>query len=387
MAEEVAQGGTGSEGFSPNSFGIIDTLESNPEPPETLPDEEAASAETPDKGAPVEGRSRDRVPEVAQGLQSRDLTEPGAAQPQASKFRFMDREYDSQESAEQSFRSWEGRLRTASDENSKLVNQLNEYYRYVQAAEQVLKGNGAPANGAAPKSQDATNGAPKKFSEAINWEQVSEIRRIAAATGEDPEILTQRYLAQNVDDYLDKRIGELESRLSEPVQAMQDRQAINTATAQAFLWAQGQRDERGDLIYPELGGNGPESVNEGFARAMQTAFLEFAQKYPEEALSEAGIDYAYSRAQRLHPRTHQSAAAPQATQTQTLSAEARDSKGRFVTASKAAAKAMAPDNHEPEGDDEREEDDGSAEFLARDIARRAPKTVHTRGGTNLGFTR
>ena len=382
MAEDVGQVETGASGPSPSSFGIMDrdVLESTPAETDNLPEVDAASAETPEKGPTGGNQGQTRVQQVSTGVQTRELSGPAAAQPPAERFSFMGKDYESRDVAEQSFRSWEGRLRQSHEENSALHKQLTDYYSYVQAAEQALKGT-AP-RGAEPRGADAKD-TPSKFSTTVNWDQVAEIRRIAQATGEDPDLMENRYIAQQLDSYVDGKLDAMRTELSAPVQAMQDRQQFDQAASQAFVWARDQVDERGEAIYPELGAGG---LDEAFVRNMHSAWTSLAQKYPDFAFSEDGLDRAYQVALRNRP-------APPAAQATIpakalVSDEARDARGRFVTATKAAATAVAPDSASPpiEGDED-DVDDGSAEFLARKLHQRAPRIIHTKSGVSLGFSR
>jgi hypothetical protein len=339
--------------------------------------------DTADTGKIVVGDGNTDSPQVSNQPTSKELSDPSSPGPAPEKFKFFDREWDNPQAAEHHFKSWEGRLSAASKREAELVTQLNSYWKYVQDAEAAL--NNKAAREAKPDSVPEKSG-PKRFSEAVDWEQLRTVQEMAKNSGYDPAEVGNRFLAEQMDNYIEEKLKTLEESVSAPVRSMQDAQNLNMLTNETFLFARDLRNEDDTFQYPELGGGGADKVNEPFVRNMYAAWNALAQSYPEFAFTAAGVDYAYALAQRSISAGLSTPAAVEDTTVSATTTLARDEKGRFITATKAQAQTANPDSAPSNPGVEEDENDNSVDADFRRFSRYAARPVKTAKGLSLGFT-
>lgn len=393
MAEEQAvPAAVGSSGSSEVNYSVLGI---DPDSPGEPTADESALAGSTEKSPDGTGAPPGQPPAKTASAATPPIDKvpgqtPGApvASPPPEKFSFYGRDFPNREAAEQYFRSWEGRL-------SESDRRANEYYAYVtevkrQNDELVARHNERVQ---AQEREKATS-EKKTFVDDLNLEELAQVVEMAKSQGVDPTLILAQHMGKIIDARMESREAALRAELSEPVNAMQNEQLMTRATGNLFLAARDHRDEQGNLLYPGLGGEGPDSVDEALVRAVYQSFDRLARTSPELAFGPTGFDYAYLTALRSMPAAPAGGNGRAAPPAETASAApgdgapslARDAKGRFVSAQEAASEAAASvDTSARMPESEEIQDDGSGRALMKEIMRRAPREV-VYGNTGLGFT-
>lgn len=262
------------------------------------------------------------TPEAAQADVGTGAAVPAEPASVSEPYLFGGREWKDQAEAEQSWKSWEGRIQAEQGRNKELSQNLQNYWDYVQAVSkeneefrtQLGKAQPAPEVKAEEKEKEG----------GIDFDQIGRLMSMARTQGLDPMTVGIRAYAAQAEKMVEAKIADRVASLEQHVEQTQEANLVQNADKEMFVWAQGLKYDTGQPAYPELQ---KEGLNQEFVsnvyRTWKKLGEEFGVKY---AYSLAGFDYAYRLSREIA-----AAAAPPA---------ARDERGRF-TASNEAARAAS----------------------------------------------
>jgi hypothetical protein len=277
--------------------------------------------ETPDSDVPALSEETATAAATSEPTESvPDLqAQPSEAEPASGelpKYQFGGREWANQEEAEQSFKSWEGRIQAEQSKVKDYSSRLNEYWDYIQAVSKENQEFRAKAAAPAPEV---------KKDEGVDFNRIQKLMEIARDQGYDPLAVGIKAYHQMSDELIQKTIDEKLRVVSEPIETMQAERQEAEADRNMFLWAQDLKSKDGTPAYPELQSG---SLNEGLTTVVHRVWKELSKTYgPQYGYSAHGFDYAFRLAKDMyHP-------APQ-------EEKPRDEQGRFLP-SRAAAQASA----------------------------------------------
>lgn len=232
----------------------------------------------------------------------------------SAPYAFGGREWASQADAEQSFKSWEGRIQAEQAKVKDYESRLHEYWDYIQAVSKENQDFRSKAEKPEPKAEAKDEG--------LDLAKVQRLMEIAKTQGYDPSVIGMKALAQMQEERFTKLVDEKLSAVQAPLQNMEAQRQEATADRNMFMWAQGLKTQDGSPAYPELQSA---SLNENLVTAVHRVWKDLSKTYgPEYGYSAHGFDYAFRLAKDLFPQPD----------------KPRDEQGRFIP-SRAAASASA----------------------------------------------
>ena len=319
-------------------LGIID--ESEPEVEDVQPDadysrdDEAVESDSPSDGAetkdtpdveePPEGDdSAEASKDSPEGEDPKDTNreEEGGEDDGKGPIAFAGKEWDSYEAIEQSFKSFDGRVRAAEERAQDYETRLADYYEYVQNVGKENEELRAQLNGATPAADDATpaSGEPAGPTE-VDMAKILRVAKIAEERGIDPVEAALKLYHSESQTVMDARLAEMEKKLSAPLEEMSATAEEAQAERELFKWAQDLKDAEGKHRYPMLQ-SGENGVDEEFVGNVYQAWSALGQTYGAKyAYSQTGLDQAYRLAAEYAEQQGGSPAAPAPTQPKRQSA-------------------------------------------------------------------
>lgn len=183
-------------------------------------------------------------------------------EPATGKYKFGGEEFESQEAAEQNFRSLRGQYRPIQS----LARSLGGVDKIVphlgQAAEsargwhaeaqrllaenEALRNGTAPARTSAPTAPDAAPDA----SESVDWELYAEIKKLATDSGEPWK--ADQWLTERQDAIVQARVQRILNERLQPLADSDARNAVAGQTETLFSSLAGYTNTDGSVAFPEL---------------------------------------------------------------------------------------------------------------------------------------
>lgn len=312
---------------------------------ETEPVAEAPSAEAADT-QPGGGDSESQTQQDTEPTSATQQAEAEGDGTSPAKFRFLDKDYDDLEAAEQSYKSWDGRIQAETQRRQDAEKRNEEYWRYVDEASkqnQELLKQVEELKGKGTEEKDPQES--KDLVESLDWDSIENVMKIAANQGHDPQMVGMRMVAQQMGEHFQGRLDTVKSELSAPIEAAKESDQFETAALELFKWAKTQENDQGEALYPELVGEGDHVGDPDFTRSMYSAWQTLAKTSTEFGFTAEALDYAYRLASdaAAKPRA-ETPTEPAATETESApgSAEiARNAKGQFTKPNGVAAEAAS----------------------------------------------
>ncbi len=222
------------------------------------------------------------------GGQTAQATPPAVP---ASKYRFLDREWNDQAHAEGAIKSQIGRVSSVQHENAELKRQATALQAELEALRGALVSRQIPGAGqGAPQGRQAPDAAPQSLADTLAKDGTLEfVSKIA----QDPE-LGMGHAMYAMAQAIEKAMTERDQRIEERFATSDQRQQTERFVAQGFSAAKRLAAEG----FPELDDNNknPEAVE------AQQYILEFLRDIPPDRFAEnpgkylrmAALDYRYS---------------------------------------------------------------------------------------------
>jgi hypothetical protein len=295
-------------------LGIID--EQEPEAEEVPTDADYSREDKAEASeSPSEDTSPEDTPAVEEATEGDDTAEASEGSPEGEKtsdtnreeeggegdgkspIAFAGKEWESYDAVEQSFKSFDGRVRAAEDKATDYETRLADYYEYVQNVgkeNQQLReqlNGGAQAADATPAPDQAA--APTE----VDMAKILRVAKIAEERGIDPVEAALKLYHLESQSVMDNRLASMEKKLSAPMEEMESKTQEAQAERELFTWAQELKGDDGTFRYPlfQPGDNG---VNEEFVGNVYQAWQALGQNYGAKyAYSQTGLDQAYRLAQ------------------------------------------------------------------------------------------
>lgn len=227
-------------------------------------------------GVDVMGDEADAIPARPRGPDGRFLAvegaptdvpprpgeEPGPPEPTPSKFKFAGEEWESQEKAEQNFRSLRGQFKPLLERMTAIESAHKESTETLHRAAESARGWKAEADrlsaeleayrtGKAPQSQPAGESTtPASDEQGIDWDLYAEIHRLATEQGTPWK--AEQWLVKEQQRVLDQRLAAMKDEVTRPQREAEARQQIAAQTDQLFTALSDYANPDGSPAFPEL---------------------------------------------------------------------------------------------------------------------------------------
>jgi hypothetical protein len=189
--------------------------------------------------------------------------DPDATVPPASKFKFAGEEWESQEKAEQNFRSLRGQFKPLADRVARVEAEAKETTATLHRAAESARGWKAEhdrvaaeleayRSGKPPQSGPADPSTPPADAEqGIDWELYAEIHRLATEQGTPWK--AEQWLVKQQQALIDQRLAAMKDEVTRPHREAEARQQIAAQTDALFTAVSEYVNSDGSPAFPELG--------------------------------------------------------------------------------------------------------------------------------------
>lgn len=176
-------------------------------------------------------------------------------EPPPSKFKFAGEEFDTQEKAEQNFKSLRGQFKP-------LVERVTQAETHLAKAAESARGWKAEhdriaaeleayrTGKASPQSQPAESQTPEASAEGIDWDLYAEIHRLATEKGEPWK--AEQWLVKEQQKIFEARLAAMRDEVTLPQRTAEVHAAIGQQTEALFTSLADYVNPDGSPAYPEL---------------------------------------------------------------------------------------------------------------------------------------
>lgn len=187
--------------------------------------------------------------------QTEAVPEPPADPNAPAKFEFAGEEFESQEKAEQNFKSLRGQFKPLIEDRNKAAESATGWYNAAQGLEaqnKELRAELERLSQAPPQSQPASEQTAQEATpESIDWELYAEIEKRAAEQGEPWK--ARKWLQDQIDAINAKKEAALVEKLTEPQRREEARRQLHQSVNTLFgSLAEYVNDSDGQPSFPEL---------------------------------------------------------------------------------------------------------------------------------------